>query len=116
MSIPSTALRAIAILLLTLFVAQNVQATDDNHDPQFDSQPPRRTFVNQAFEYDANASDVDGDTLNYYFSLAPDDATIDPSTGVMRWTPGPEDIGSHPIKLWSKTASTAAASSISISG
>jgi hypothetical protein len=99
MSIPSTALRAIAILLLTLFVAQNVQATDDNHDPQFDSQPPRRTFVNQAFEYDANASDVDGDTLNYYFSLAPDDATIDPSTGVMRWTPGPEDIGSHPIKL-----------------
>jgi len=97
MSIPSTALRAIAILLLTLFVAQNVQATDDNHDPQFDSQPPRRTFVNQAFEYDANASDVDGDTLNYYFSLAPDDATIQSS-----W--------------WSKTASTAAASSISISG
>src|SRR5205085_8347530 len=39
------------------------------------------------YAYDADATDVDGDTLTYSLGTAPSGATIDPATGVVRWTP-----------------------------
>ena len=38
------------------------------------------------YRYLAEASDPDGDILNYALSQAPDDARIDPDSGLFEWT------------------------------
>ncbi len=40
-----------------------------------------------SYLYDADALDVDGDTLTYRLIEAPNGATIDAATGLVRWTP-----------------------------
>ncbi|MEM4728310.1 MAG: tandem-95 repeat protein [Thermoplasmata archaeon] len=49
------------------------------------------------FEYDFNATDVDGDRLTY--SLNSSIMSIDPSTGLARFTPSARDIGVHMLKV-----------------
>ena len=60
-----------------------------------------------AWTYDADATDADGvapddaggDTLTWSLQAGPDGATIDPSTGVVAWTPEVGDAGAHDLAV-----------------
>jgi len=58
-----------------------------NHAPEFTSTPAATATEEQPYSYDANAQDPDGDTITYSLPQAPLGMTINPSTGLIQWTP-----------------------------
>ena len=63
-----------------------VIATPANRPPQFTSTPVVDAYINQPYEYDANAVDPDGDGVRYDVIGGPDGLTINPDTGEVEWT------------------------------
>ncbi len=65
-----------------------------NQEPVFisilDNDTPQ---VGKPFEYQAKASDPDGDTLTYEIVNAPSNVTIDAPTGLISWIPNSTDLG-----------------------
>jgi hypothetical protein len=87
---------------------------DDDCDGQVDeldacptNQPPRITSVpvitaaeGQGYGYDVNATDPDaGDTLTFSLTVAPFGMTIDPTTGVIHWTPEQVQAGAQAVTV-----------------
>ena len=53
-----------------------------------------------AYRYPVLASDADpGDVLEFAKGAGPVAMTIDAALGVVRWTPGPGDLGVHPVQV-----------------
>ncbi|MCC3568788.1 MAG: DUF4114 domain-containing protein [Microcoleus sp. PH2017_31_RDM_U_A] len=75
--------------------AFKIQVTPGNNAPVFTSQLPQNInpAVNQPFQYQAKAVDLDGDAITYSIitnsskPVTPLNATINPTTGVVNWTP-----------------------------
>ncbi|MBD2468818.1 Ig-like domain-containing protein [Nostoc sp. FACHB-145] len=65
----------------------SVIETPPNRPPIFTSTPVVDAAINTPYYYDANATDLDRDNLNYSLKLGPEGMTIDPTTGEVRWTP-----------------------------
>ncbi|NJO96443.1 MAG: hypothetical protein HC764_10810 [Pleurocapsa sp. CRU_1_2] len=64
-----------------------VIATPANRPPQFTSTPVVDAYINQPYNYDANAIDPDLDPINYEVISGPEGLTINPKTGEVEWTP-----------------------------
>jgi len=60
---------------------------DVNHAPVITSTPVTSATKNQAYTYDVNATDSDGDTLVYSLTTTPSGMSINSSTGLITWTP-----------------------------
>ncbi|MFA6984719.1 MAG: Ig-like domain-containing protein [Arenimonas sp.] len=58
-----------------------------NRPPSITSDPLTLVTLGQTYRYYLIAVDADGDTLTYQLAEAPPGMTIDPSTGVLAWTP-----------------------------
>lgn len=58
-----------------------------NHAPVITSTPVTSATKNQAYTYDVNATDPDGDTLVYSLTTTPGGMSINSSTGLITWTP-----------------------------
>ena len=56
-----------------------------NGNPMITSQPPLAPGVSDAYVYDIEATDPDGDTLNYELTEGPDGMTVDPASGLVQW-------------------------------
>jgi hypothetical protein len=73
----------------------------DNRPPAFTDIPTEdeelRARVDNEYTFNLQASDPDGNTLSYALVTAPDDMTINPSTGFLSWTPAEEDEGEENI-------------------
>lgn len=85
-----------------LFATQSfsVDVTDVNQPPTFTSAPTTSATENSLYTYDSEASDPDpGDTLTYTFGFAPAGALIDPSTGVIVWTPSATQMGAQDFQV-----------------
>jgi RHS repeat-associated protein len=75
--------------------AFKIEVTPGNTPPAFISQLPENVSpgVGQPFQYQAKAFDLDGDAITYSIvtnntrNVTPPNATIDPATGVVNWTP-----------------------------
>ena len=65
--------------------------------PTITSIPPFTAMVDALYEYQVEATDPDNDTLEYSLPTAPAGMTIDGVTGLVTWTPGAGDIGSHDV-------------------
>ena len=59
----------------------------------------RRALPSPTYVYDADAHDPDSDPLTYSFIAAPTNMTINPLTGVIRWGPTAEQIGTHDVAV-----------------
>lgn len=60
----------------------------------------------QPCNYDVDATDPDvGDTLTFSLDAAPTGMTINPSTGLIEWTPTPTQIGDHAVTVRVRDAS-----------
>ena len=70
----------------------------DNAPPQFSSQPMAPKPGDQAFQYQAVASDPDGDPLHYELSAGPQGMSIDPQ-GNVSWTLPSPRTGAYPVRL-----------------
>ncbi|HRF45541.1 MAG TPA: PKD domain-containing protein, partial [Candidatus Competibacteraceae bacterium] len=71
--------------------------TPTNRNPQITSSPVTTATVGQAYSYDVNATDADGDTLSYVLNVAPADMNMNASTGLIAWTP--TAAGSFPVTV-----------------
>ncbi|KYC37634.1 hypothetical protein WA1_39925 [Scytonema hofmannii PCC 7110] len=58
-----------------------------NRPPIFTSTPVVDAAINTAYQYDADAIDLDADNLTYKLALGPEGMTVDPTTGEVKWTP-----------------------------
>ncbi|MGB9561588.1 MAG: fibronectin type III domain-containing protein, partial [bacterium] len=80
----------------TLYV--NIMAVND--PPYFTTEPScTLAIVGVEWVYDANAQDIDGDTLTYTLIDAPSGMTVEPSTGIIRFIPPPYLEGSYRVVL-----------------
>jgi len=79
----------VAILLCSLLSVPWVPTASaaGNQSPSFTSTPPLNATVGVLYYYDANATDPDGDSLTYFLQRKIDDMALNPSTGVLTWTP-----------------------------
>jgi RHS repeat-associated protein len=68
--------------------------------PTILSNPVVLATVGQPYSYAVSAANPNpGDTLTYSLPLAPSGMTVDPSLGVMAWTPTPAESGSAMAKV-----------------
>ncbi len=68
-----------------------------NHPPVITSTPQTGSFAFQAFAYDVEAEDPEGDTLSYRLDQAPNGMTIDADSGLIAWTP--DTNGDFPVTV-----------------
>jgi YD repeat-containing protein len=68
-----------------------------NHAPVITSTPPFAATIGSVYQYHVTAADADGDPLTFELLDMPDGMTIDPTTGVITWTPGASQIGLHTV-------------------
>ena len=72
-----------------------IDVAPPNRNPTFTSTAVTTASEGQPYVYDVNATDPDaGDTLTYTLATAPSGMTIDPSNGVIAWTPGAAHVPS----------------------
>lgn len=73
--------------------------TIGNTPPQIVSKPSA-PGPDGVFHYQLEATDPDGDRgLVFRLAHGPEGMTVDRTTGEVRWTPGPEQVGTFPIAL-----------------
>lgn len=70
-----------------------------NRPPRFTSAPVVDVSIGSVYSYDADADDADGDEVAYFPLMLPDEANIDPATGVIDWTPTDDQLGNHHVVI-----------------
>lgn len=73
---------------LTTTLAVTIKVEDVNRPPAFTSTPPTTATEDQAYTYTAKATDPDGQTVTYTLIKGPSSAVLNPTSGVLTWTPG----------------------------
>ncbi len=73
--------------------------TPVNNPPVFNSFPVTNATSTLEYTYDADATDPDGDILEYSLLHAPSGMSIDATTGVINWTPTDGQIGDHTVDI-----------------
>ena len=66
-----------------------------NSPPRITSTPPSGAIAGSLYRYAVTASDPDNDTLSFHLDAAPATMTIDALTGLIEWTPGTNQVGTH---------------------
>lgn len=76
-----------------------------NRPPQITSTPVTTATVGQPYSYDVEATDPDaGDVLTFSLSSVPEGMTIDPTTGLIQWTPTVAQVGIHQVMVYVQDA------------
>ncbi|MEM6468299.1 MAG: putative Ig domain-containing protein [Planctomycetota bacterium] len=70
-----------------------------NLAPAILSVPPTVALTDRTYIYPVRADDFENDPLTWSVSTAPDNLSIDPQTGLIRWTPTNTQLGSHSIVI-----------------
>lgn len=65
----------------------NIIVSETNHPPTIDSTSITVATKDEPYIYDVEANDLDGDSLTYSLTTKPDGMNINPSTGLITWTP-----------------------------
>ena len=72
---------------LTDTITVNVTVNAVNDTPTITSTAVTTATEDEAYSYSATATDIDGDTLTWSLTSAPEGMTIDANSGVISWTP-----------------------------
>jgi hypothetical protein len=64
-----------------------IEVIQPNRAPRFTSVPVTRAMEDMPYSYDANAIDEDGDVLGYILLTWPTGMTVNPTSGLINWTP-----------------------------
>jgi hypothetical protein len=89
------------LILLLLFLISVICTgclfSEPNNDPIITSTPITTTSVGITYTYNVDATDYDEDILTYTLTTPPAGMTINPSSGLIIWTPTEE--GDYPITV-----------------
>lgn len=78
----------------------SIEVTKPNEAPRLVSTPPIHARAGEAYDYDADAFDPDGDPVRFELvGTAPDGVTLDGPTGQIHWTPAAAQTGIHSLAL-----------------
>ena len=72
---------------------------EHNTAPSFTSVPVLETVAGSSYQYDAEATDTNGNVLRFELSEPPAGMAIDALTGVVTWTSTLEQIGLHEVTI-----------------
>ncbi len=72
---------------------------EGNTPPVIESLSLEQAYVNQQYDFQFQASDIDGDAPTYTVLTLPAMATLDEVTGVLSLFPSHVDVGEYPIQL-----------------
>ncbi|SPD74472.1 exported hypothetical protein [uncultured Desulfobacterium sp.] len=67
--------------------------------PRITSSPKTWANWGEPYSYQVQAEDPDPDVLTYSLPIAPQGMTIDPSTGLIQWTPSGSQGGTYMVKV-----------------
>lgn len=71
-----------------------------NQPPFFTSAPSTTAVMGQLYSYDADATDPDsGDTLTFSLTTAPAGMSINPTSGLIQWTPTAGQVGGNAVSV-----------------
>jgi hypothetical protein len=100
-SAKSLKLVIVILLLAALIIFSGCTTPPINHPPTIISTPNTTAFVDVPYIYDVNATDPDvGDILTYSLTVSsPEEMTIDPTTGVINWTPAATQIEDNNVTV-----------------
>jgi len=70
-----------------------------NDAPELISSAITSGVENTAYVYDVNATDADGDDINYALTTAPAGMSIDSASGLINWLPGYDAAGTHTVQI-----------------
>ncbi len=74
-----------------------ITVTNSNNPPNIFSTPETGATEEVQYTYDADATDLDGDTLTYSLSTYPIGMTIDNASGLIIWTPTNDQVGDNNV-------------------
>lgn len=77
----------------------SINVTPVNDAPVITSSPITNAFEDSLYSYDVDASDVDGDILDYSLVVSPLNMTINSTTGLIGWLPLNDDVGNHAVTV-----------------
>ena len=70
-----------------------------NSEPVIESDPVTTAKEGVAYTYDVEATDPNGDTLEFSLLVHPTGMTINSTTGVISWTPTEAQIGANEVEI-----------------
>jgi Putative Ig domain len=70
-----------------------------NHSPEITSTPTFTTNLGKTYSYQPVGTDSDNDTLIWSLDNAPTGMVIDSNTGIVKWNPTSNQIGTHTIAV-----------------
>ncbi len=76
----------------TVYQNFTIGVSNVNDDPEILSIPPTTAIQGVSWTYKVEATDLDGDELSYFLNGRPLGMTIG-TTGLVTWTPGPDQVG-----------------------
>ncbi|HEY9893199.1 MAG TPA: putative Ig domain-containing protein [Candidatus Sericytochromatia bacterium] len=76
-----------------------VNVLPPNNQPTFTSKPVEMAVVELPYEYPVRAQDADSDAIAYQLDNPPTGMSIDPTTGLIRWTPATNQLGQQLITV-----------------
>lgn len=80
---------------------QNVTITVGlpDHAPVITSTAPTSAVAGSPYDYQVRAQDADGDLLTYQLTASPTGMVVDPSTGLLTWTPTLAQLGGQIVTI-----------------
>jgi hypothetical protein len=81
----------------TIHVREESEST--NQAPNITSTPITTATVDVLYTYNVDATDPNGDTLNYSLTTKPTGMTINSTTGLINWTPTTAQIGNNNVTV-----------------
>jgi len=91
--------RILTLITLLLFLLLLVGCKAINQAPIITSIPITAVELGEAYTYDVNATDPEGDTLAYSLITKPTGMTIKSTTGLIKWTPKAEGNFAVAVKV-----------------
>ena len=70
-----------------------------NEAPQITSVPDLEAIAGRPYTYVLEAIDANDDAILFALDVAPESMDIDPVTGLVTWTPGQDDLGTHVVTV-----------------
>jgi RHS repeat-associated protein len=74
-------------------------STASPRPPKFTSTPPNQATVAQRYQYQPVVDNPDGELLTFDLPVHPAGMVVDPATGVVRWIPTSDELGSQNVIL-----------------
>jgi hypothetical protein len=96
---PMLAAAAAVLMLALLLLGASPASADDPHPPRITSTSPGPALVGYQHSYKVVAVDDHCDTLAYSLLDFPPGMVIDFASGVVTWTPGPDQTGVFPFTV-----------------